>query len=230
MPRPDNNVTFVAADPGFVASDVWRNYNVVFRTVAGALALNTEEGAMTSVRCASADVARGAATPFAVKMSSLFPSELKLAYDLGMPFLTRLCHGFVTKARPRRGPDANEKLWALSRAEFCLDARRRPRPRPSCRRRKRRRATWASPKLVLDYYCRRRLKRRSFYAYEGAFDSSTSCEHSKTCSVLIALMRPPLPSPRFRPRRADHDVAAELVRSARPALFERRRPALRATP
>ena len=31
---------------------MWRNYNVVFRTVAGALALNTAEGAMTTVNCA----------------------------------------------------------------------------------------------------------------------------------------------------------------------------------
>ena len=36
-------VHFVAADPGFVASDIWRSYNVVFRTVASALALNTAE-------------------------------------------------------------------------------------------------------------------------------------------------------------------------------------------
>ena len=50
---PDNKVHFVAADPGFVASDIWRSYNVVFRTVAGALALNTAEGAMTSVSCAT---------------------------------------------------------------------------------------------------------------------------------------------------------------------------------
>ena len=121
---PDNNVTFVAADPGFVASDVWRNYNVVFRTVAGALALNTEEGAMTSVRCASdANVARGALyMPFAVKMSSFFSFNRKLAYDLGMPFLTRLCHGFgADRCAPKaRARDANEKLWALS-LEFCKD-------------------------------------------------------------------------------------------------------------
>ena len=96
----------------------------MFRTVAGALALNTEEGAMTSVRCASdANVARGALyMPFAVKMSSLFSFNRKLAYDLGMPFLTRLCHGFgADRCAPKaRARDANEKLWALS-LEFCKD-------------------------------------------------------------------------------------------------------------
>ena len=32
---PDNNVECVAADPGFVASDIWRNYNVVLLKIAG---------------------------------------------------------------------------------------------------------------------------------------------------------------------------------------------------
>jgi hypothetical protein len=121
---PDNNVKFVAADPGFVASDVWRNYNVVFRTVAGALALDTTEGAMTSVRCASdANINRGALyMPFAIRMSSLFAFNKKIAYDLGMPFLTRLCHGFgPDRCAPKaKAKDANEKLWALSLA-FCAD-------------------------------------------------------------------------------------------------------------
>lgn len=79
---------------------------------------------MTSVRCASEKgVARGALyMPFSIRMSSLFSFSKKLAYDLGMPFLTRLCHGFgpdrcAPKARAR---DANDKLWALS-LEFCKD-------------------------------------------------------------------------------------------------------------
>ena len=121
---PENNVKFVAADPGFVASDVWRNYNVVFRTVAGALALNTEEGAMTSVRCASdANIKHGTLyMPFSIKMSKLFGFSKKVAYDLGMPFLTRICHGFgPDKCAPKaKSKDANEKLWALS-LEFCKE-------------------------------------------------------------------------------------------------------------
>jgi retinol dehydrogenase-12 len=121
---PTNNVKFVAADPGFVASDVWRNYNFVARTVAGALALDTREGAMTSANCASlANIKKGALyMPFSIKMSKLFGFSKKVAYDLGMPFLTRLCHGFsVDKPAPKaKSKDANEKLWALS-LEFCAD-------------------------------------------------------------------------------------------------------------
>ena len=121
---PDNDVRFVAADPGFVASDVWRNYNVVFRTVAGALALNTEEGAMTSVSCASReDIKKGALyMPFSIKMSKLFKTSKKLAYDLGMPFLTRPFAGFGADApAPKaRSKDATEQLWKLS-VDFCKD-------------------------------------------------------------------------------------------------------------
>ena len=122
---PDNKVNFVAADPGFVASDVWRNYNVVFRTVAGALALDTAEGALCSVGCAAkVDIKPGALyMPFkGVKMSTLFGLNKRLAYDLGMPFLTRLFHGFASdKPAPKsKSKEATEKLWELS-VEFCRD-------------------------------------------------------------------------------------------------------------
>ena len=55
-------------------------------------------------------------------MSSLFSFNKKIAYDLGMPFLTRLCHGFgPDRCAPKaKAKDANEKLWALSLA-FCAD-------------------------------------------------------------------------------------------------------------
>jgi hypothetical protein len=103
---------------------VWRNYNVVFRTVAGALALNTEEGAMTSVSCASReDIKKGALyMPFSIKMSKLFKTSKKLAYDLGMPFLTRPFAGFGADApAPKaRSKDATEQLWKLS-VDFCKD-------------------------------------------------------------------------------------------------------------
>lgn len=136
---PDNNVHFVAADPGFVASDVWRNYNVVFRTVAGALALNTAEGAMTTVNCAANPpetasegvsfgpvqeyIKKGALyMPFSIKMSKLFGFNKKIAYDLGMPFLSRLCHGFgADRPAPKaKSKEATEQLWALS-MDFCRD-------------------------------------------------------------------------------------------------------------
>jgi NAD(P)-dependent dehydrogenase (short-subunit alcohol dehydrogenase family) len=119
---PSNTIRFVAADPGFVASDVWRNSNAAFRTVARALALNTEEGAMTSVNCASLKtIEKGQLyMPFSIKMSKLFRFSKKIAYDLGMPFLTRICHGFgVDATAPKaKSKDANEKLWSLSLA-FC---------------------------------------------------------------------------------------------------------------
>eukprot|EP00227_Mantoniella_beaufortii_P007331 CAMPEP_0197587978 /NCGR_PEP_ID=MMETSP1326-20131121/9422_1 /TAXON_ID=1155430 /ORGANISM="Genus nov. species nov., Strain RCC2288" /LENGTH=302 /DNA_ID=CAMNT_0043152763 /DNA_START=119 /DNA_END=1023 /DNA_ORIENTATION=- len=94
---PDNKVHFVAADPGFVASDIWRSYNVVFRSIAGALALNTAEGAMTSVHCATrAGIKKGALyMPFSFKMSKIFKFNRKIAYDLGMPFLSRPFAGFI---------------------------------------------------------------------------------------------------------------------------------------
>ena len=120
-----NRARLFAADPGFVASDVWRNYNVVFRTVAGALALDTAEGALCSVGCAAkGDIKPGALyMPFAgVKMSTLFGLNKRLAYDLGMPFLTRLFHGFASDrpAPKSKSKEATEKLWELS-VEFCRD-------------------------------------------------------------------------------------------------------------
>ena len=129
---PDNNVHFVAADPGFVASGRVAPYNVVFRTVAGALALNTAEGAMTTVNCAAnpsetgsgrKSIKKGALyMPFSIKMSKLFGFNKKIAYDLGMPFLTRLCHGFgADRPAPKaKSKEATEQLWALS-MDFCRD-------------------------------------------------------------------------------------------------------------
>ena len=121
---PDNKVHFVAADPGFVASDVWRNYNVVFRTIAGALALNTAEGAMTSVSCATKpNIKKGALyMPFSIKMSKIFKFNKKIAYDLGMPFLTRPFAGFGADApAPKaKNKEATELLWGLS-VDFCKD-------------------------------------------------------------------------------------------------------------
>jgi retinol dehydrogenase-12 len=125
--HPDNNVRFVAADPGFVMSDVWRNYNVVFRTVAGALALNTAQGAMTSVSCATRDKAKikggGLYMPFSgIKMSRLFKMNKSAAYNLGMPFLTKLFAGFGPDApAPKaKSAEATEQLWGYS-VQFCKD-------------------------------------------------------------------------------------------------------------
>ena len=121
---PNNSVHFVAADPGFVASDVWRNYNVVFRTIAGALALNTAEGAMTSVSCATKPgIKKGALyMPFSIKMSKIFKFNKKIAYDLGMPFLTRPFAGFGCDApAPKaKSKESVELLWGLS-LDFCKD-------------------------------------------------------------------------------------------------------------
>ena len=76
---------------------MWRSYNVVFRSIAGALALNTAEGAMTTVNCATKPgIKKGALyMPFSIKMSKLFKFNKKVAYDLGMPFLTRPFAGFT---------------------------------------------------------------------------------------------------------------------------------------
>lgn len=121
---PENKVYFTAADPGFVASDVWRNYNVVFRKVAGMLALNTAEGAMTSVNAASLpSVKRGALyMPFRIRMSKLFKFNKKIAYDLGMPLLTRPFAGFSVDSPAPKSKDekSTSLLWDLS-TEFCKD-------------------------------------------------------------------------------------------------------------
>jgi len=122
--HPENKVHFVAADPGFVASDIWRSYNVLFRTVAGALALNTAEGAMTSVNCATKPgIKKGALyMPFSIRMSKLFKFNKKIAYDLGMPFLTRAFAGFGcdSPAPKAKNKASVELLWGLS-LDFCKD-------------------------------------------------------------------------------------------------------------
>ena len=108
-------------------SDVWRNYSVVFRTVAGALALNTAQGAMTSVSCATREAAKikggGLYMPFSgIKMSRLFKMNKSAAYNLGMPFLTKLFAGFGPDApAPKaKSAEATEQLWGYS-VQFCKD-------------------------------------------------------------------------------------------------------------
>ena len=121
---PDNKVYFTAADPGFVASDIWRNYNVVFRKIAGMLALTTAEGAMTSVNAASLQsVKKGALyMPFWIRMSKIFKFNKKIAYDLGMPLLTRPFAGFSADSPAPKAKDAKSTslLWDLS-TDFCKD-------------------------------------------------------------------------------------------------------------
>ena len=60
--------------------------------------------------------------PFSIKMSKLFGFNKKIAYDLGMPFLSRLCHGFgADRPAPKaKSKEATEQLWALS-MDFCRD-------------------------------------------------------------------------------------------------------------
>ena len=121
---PGNTVHCVAADPGFVASDIWRNYNVVFRKIAGMLALTTAEGAMTSVNAASLPgIKKGALyMPFSIKMSKFFKLSKRLAYDVGMPLLSRPFAGFASDAPAPKAKNAesNAALWDLS-LTFCRD-------------------------------------------------------------------------------------------------------------
>ena len=119
---PDNNVECVAADPGFVASDIWRNYNVVLRKIAGVLALTPEEGAMTSVHAASLkSVKKGQLyMPFSIRMSKIFNFNIGLGYKCMA--LQRVFAGFCADDCAPKAKDlkSNEKLWDLS-VEFCKE-------------------------------------------------------------------------------------------------------------
>ena len=119
---PDNNVECVAADPGFVASDIWRNYNVVWRMVAGLLALTPEEGAMTSVHAASLkSVKKGQLyMPFSIRLSKVFKLNKGLGYKCMA--LQRVFAGFCADDCAPKAKDlkSNEKLWDLS-VEFCKE-------------------------------------------------------------------------------------------------------------
>ena len=119
---PDNNVECVAADPGFVASDIWRNYNVVLRKIAGVLALTPEEGAMTSVHAASLkSVKKGQLyMPFSIRLSKIFKFNKGLGYKCMA--LQRVFAGFCADDCAPKAKDlkSNEKLWDLS-VEFCKE-------------------------------------------------------------------------------------------------------------
>ena len=119
---PDNNVECVAADPGFVASDIWRNYNVVWRKIAGVLALSPEEGAMTSVHAATLkSVKKGQLyMPFSIRLSKVFKLNKGLGYKCMA--LQRVFAGFSADDCAPKAKDlkSNEKLWDLS-VEFCKD-------------------------------------------------------------------------------------------------------------
>lgn len=121
---PDNKIICAAADPGFVYSDIWRDYNAVLRTVAKILALTPAQGAMTSVNAASLPSIKKASLymPFSIKMSKLFKINRNMAYNFGMPLLSKVFAGFGADAMAPRAKNAesNAALWDLS-IDFCKE-------------------------------------------------------------------------------------------------------------
>ena len=87
---------------GLNASDIWRNYNVVWLMVAGLLALTPEEGAMTSVHAASLkSVKKGQLyMPFSIRLSKVFKLNKGLGYKCMA--LQRVFAGFCADAHQRR--------------------------------------------------------------------------------------------------------------------------------
>eukprot|EP00242_Pyramimonas_sp_CCMP2087_P008964 CAMPEP_0198201150 /NCGR_PEP_ID=MMETSP1445-20131203/3933_1 /TAXON_ID=36898 /ORGANISM="Pyramimonas sp., Strain CCMP2087" /LENGTH=317 /DNA_ID=CAMNT_0043871345 /DNA_START=191 /DNA_END=1144 /DNA_ORIENTATION=+ len=82
------------ADPGFVASDIWRN-NKLMKHVAGLLALTPKQGARTSIEAATRDDIPSAAylVPFSFGFSRVMRLSPSLGYNLGMPLLSKLFYG-----------------------------------------------------------------------------------------------------------------------------------------
>jgi len=121
---PENNIICAAADPGFVASDIWRDFNPVLRAIAGILALTPAQGAMTSVNASSLPSIKKATLymPFKIKMSKLFKINRSATYKFGMPLLSKVFAGFGADAMAPRAKNAetNAKLWDLS-VEFCKE-------------------------------------------------------------------------------------------------------------
>ena len=121
---PKNKIMCVAADPGFVASDIWRDFNPVVRKIMAILALSPAQGAMTSVNAASLASIKKAQLymPFSIKMSKLFKMNRSAAYTFGMPLLSKIFAGFSadTMAPRAKNTETNAKLWDLS-VEFCKE-------------------------------------------------------------------------------------------------------------
>lgn len=121
---PNNNVKCVAADPGFVASDIWRDFNPILRKIMGVLALSPAQGAMTSVHAASLPTIKKATLymPFKIRMSRLFKLNRSAAYTFGMPLLSKIFAGFGADAMAPRAKNAesNAALWDLS-VQFCKE-------------------------------------------------------------------------------------------------------------
>ena len=121
---PDNKIVCAAADPGFVASNIWRDYNPVLRKIMSILALTPAQGAMTSVNVASLPSITKATLymPFKIKMSKLFKMHKSATYMFGMPLLSKAFAGFGADAMAPRAKNAesNAKLWDLS-IEFCKE-------------------------------------------------------------------------------------------------------------
>jgi len=121
---PDNKIICAAADPGFVYSDIWRDYNAVLRTVAKILALTPAQGAMTSVNAASLPSIKKASLymPFSIKMSKLFKINRNMAYNFGMPLLSKVFAGFGADAMAPRAKNAesNAAFWDLT-IDFCKE-------------------------------------------------------------------------------------------------------------
>jgi len=121
---PNNNVKCVAADPGFVASDIWRDFNPIVRKIMGVLALSPAQGAMTSVHAASLPTIKKATLymAFKIRMSKLFKLNRSVAYTFGMPLLSKIFAGFGADAMAPRAKNAesNAALWDLS-VQFCKE-------------------------------------------------------------------------------------------------------------
>eukprot|EP00239_Pterosperma_sp_CCMP1384_P000913 CAMPEP_0197850014 /NCGR_PEP_ID=MMETSP1438-20131217/13970_1 /TAXON_ID=1461541 /ORGANISM="Pterosperma sp., Strain CCMP1384" /LENGTH=317 /DNA_ID=CAMNT_0043462957 /DNA_START=145 /DNA_END=1098 /DNA_ORIENTATION=+ len=113
----DTDITVVNADPGYVASTIWRN-DALMAKVANILALSPEQGARTSIEAVRRiDVDSGALLlPFTFAFSSIMKTAPSMGYNLGMPLLSKMFHGCKPDIYPKKACDASsaEALFELS--------------------------------------------------------------------------------------------------------------------
>eukprot|EP00238_Polyblepharides_amylifera_P013346 CAMPEP_0196580420 /NCGR_PEP_ID=MMETSP1081-20130531/28618_1 /TAXON_ID=36882 /ORGANISM="Pyramimonas amylifera, Strain CCMP720" /LENGTH=317 /DNA_ID=CAMNT_0041900281 /DNA_START=118 /DNA_END=1071 /DNA_ORIENTATION=+ len=107
----------VESDPGFVASDIWRN-SPIMKHVSAFLALTPRQGARTSIEAAtSTSVKTGDyLVPFSFKFSSIMKLNGSFGYNIGMPLLSKLFHGCTAdKTAPKAyKPEAAKSLFDLA--------------------------------------------------------------------------------------------------------------------
>lgn len=107
----------VEADPGFVASDIWRN-DPIMKYVAAVLALTPKQGSRPLVEGVTrTDVKSGSLLiPFSFRFSKIMKIHGNLAYTVALPLLSKMFYGCtVDKSAPKAyKEEAAECLFNLS--------------------------------------------------------------------------------------------------------------------